>query len=321
MLGLVVVYLTTKAIKLQALLQPTRSKAVVASLFYTTGYPVAVNVLDVEMDNVAESISRPISAAAFKASSISRACCSMTMSISSRAAKSRRRYTSVRLTPANMMNRVARSLGSSNVAAKPCCSSSLHELRAVMLRRGERHGARHGARAAGTIAGLGSRGWGRGAGRSVPRAVRRLRFEGLQFGCRGCGAQVGRSDQADQSEGACANSAEDGCEGEACEDGLVEVAVERVVHVLARFSGGGRQAPGIERGEHARHQPQQRTAVSSRARQEAQHGPEDQPNEQIAVHQVDADAGRAVEAVLRRSVVPPQAKSKDRRHRPEDQQD
>ena len=177
----------------------------------------AGNARDGEVDDVGASISRPILSAAFKASSISRACSLMTMSISSRAAKSRRRYTSVRLTPANMMNRVARSLGSSNVAAKPCCSSSLHELRAVMLRRGERHGARHGARAAGTIAGLGSQGWGRGAGRSVPCAVRRLRFEELQFGCRGCGAQVGRSDQADQSEGACANSAEHGREADARE--------------------------------------------------------------------------------------------------------
>ena len=120
----------------------------------------ADDVRDGEVDDVGASISRPILSAAFKASSISRACCSMTMSISSRAAKSRRRYTSVRLTPANMMNRVARSLGSSNVAAKPCCSSSLHVLRAVMLRRGERRGAsvRGGWGRGAGVAGLGSRG-------------------------------------------------------------------------------------------------------------------------------------------------------------------
>ena len=66
----------------------------------------------------------------------------------------------MRRTPTKMMSRSARSLGSSNVAAKPCCSSSLHVLRAVMLRRGERRGAsvRGGWGRGAGVAGLGSRG-------------------------------------------------------------------------------------------------------------------------------------------------------------------
>ena len=85
---------------------------------------VVATLADVDFDSARRS----------GASNIPRRCSWINISISSRAAKSRRRYTSVRLTPANMMNRVATSFGNSNVTAKPCSSSSLHMLRAAMLR-------------------------------------------------------------------------------------------------------------------------------------------------------------------------------------------
>ena len=77
-------------------------------------------------------ISRRSAAATFRAASISRRCASMTMSISSRAANSRRRRRSIHRTAAPTMTSVAMSLGASKLRAKGCASSCFHALRAAM---------------------------------------------------------------------------------------------------------------------------------------------------------------------------------------------
>ena len=127
----------------------------------------------------------------------------------------------------------------------------------------------------------------------------------------GCDAQAGQRGQANQSEGACTDSAEDGGVAEAGEHDLLQIAVECVVLVRARLSSCRRHSPAEDGDDDGDLCPLQLTAAWPQAREKAEHGQEDHCDQQRGVVEAEADLRWAVEAG-RGEVIPPQCRDEDR---------